>query len=52
MFILLQNTPNDLAKEVSAFINKAITVIILIFNLQCFFMWLKRCKQKKFQATL
>lgn len=52
MFILLQNMLNDLAKEVAAFINKAITVIILIFNLQCIFMWLKRCKQKKFQATL
>lgn len=52
MFILLQNTPNDLGKEVAAFINKAIAVIILIFNLQCIFMSLERCKQKKFQATL
>lgn len=52
LFILQQNTPNDLAKEVAVFINIAITLIILNFNLQYIFMLLQRLKQKKFQATL
>lgn len=52
LFILQQNTPNDLAKEVAMFINIAITLIILNFKLQCIFMLLKRLKQKKFQAIL
>lgn len=42
LFILQQNTPNDLAKEVAVFINIAITLIILNFNLQYIFMLLQR----------